>query len=111
MGPLRRQKMTGPVRRCPADAGQPNRPRLTRINPDPVRLDFPAFAGQRADLGRKRIALIPLPLTCVSAPEWSAASAPTPGGEAEYYFRLGIRDQREIYIERGTRVQSFGGIQ
>lgn len=35
----------------------------------------------------------------------------TPGGEAEYYFRLGIRDQREIYIERGTRVQSFGGIQ
>ena len=35
----------------------------------------------------------------------------TPGGEAEYYFRLGVRDQREIYIERGTRVQSFGGIQ
>ena len=35
----------------------------------------------------------------------------TPGGEAEYYFRLGIRDQREVYIERGTRVQSFGGIQ
>ena len=35
----------------------------------------------------------------------------TPGGEAEYYFRLGIREQREIYIERGTRVQSFGGIQ
>jgi hypothetical protein len=35
----------------------------------------------------------------------------TPGGEAEYYFRLGIRDQREIYYERGTRQQSFGGIQ
>lgn len=35
----------------------------------------------------------------------------TPGGEAEYYFRLGIREQREIYLERGTRVQSFGGIQ
>jgi len=35
----------------------------------------------------------------------------TPGGETEYYFRLGIRDQREIYYERGTRVQSFGGIQ
>jgi len=35
----------------------------------------------------------------------------TPGNEAEYYFRLGIRDQREVYLERGTRVQSFGGIQ
>jgi hypothetical protein len=35
----------------------------------------------------------------------------TPGGETEYYFRLGIREQREIYLERGTRVQSFGGIQ
>jgi hypothetical protein len=34
-----------------------------------------------------------------------------PGGEAEYYFRLGVRDQKEIYVERGTRVQSFGGIQ
>lgn len=35
----------------------------------------------------------------------------TPGGEAEYYFRLGVRDQREIYYERGSRAQSFGGIQ
>lgn len=35
----------------------------------------------------------------------------TPGGSAEYYFRLGVRDQKEIYVERGTRVQSFGGIQ
>jgi len=35
----------------------------------------------------------------------------TLSGEAEYYFRLGIRDQREIFYERGTRVQSFGGIQ
>ena len=34
-----------------------------------------------------------------------------PGGEAEYYFRLGVIDQREIYFERGTRTQSFGGIQ
>jgi lipopolysaccharide assembly outer membrane protein LptD (OstA) len=33
------------------------------------------------------------------------------GGEAEYYFRLGVRDQREIYYERGSRAQSFGGIQ
>ena len=32
-------------------------------------------------------------------------------GEAEYYFRLGVRDQKEIYYERGTRAQSFGGIQ
>ena len=35
----------------------------------------------------------------------------TPGGEAEYYFRLGIKEQREVYIERGTRVGSLGGIQ
>lgn len=34
-----------------------------------------------------------------------------PGGEAEYYFRLGVRDQREIFYEKGTRVQSYGGIQ
>ncbi len=33
------------------------------------------------------------------------------GGESEYYFRLGVHDQRELYFERGTRVQSFGGIQ
>lgn len=33
------------------------------------------------------------------------------GGEAEYYFRLGVKDQREIYLERGTRVGSLGGIQ
>ncbi len=35
----------------------------------------------------------------------------TPGGETEYYFRLGIREQKEIFYERGSRVQSFGGIQ
>jgi len=34
----------------------------------------------------------------------------TPGGEAEYYFRIGIKDQREVYLERGTRVGSIGGI-
>jgi lipopolysaccharide assembly outer membrane protein LptD (OstA) len=34
-----------------------------------------------------------------------------PGGQAEYYFRLGVREQREIYYERGTRTQRFGGIQ
>ncbi len=34
-----------------------------------------------------------------------------PGSGAEYYFRLGITDQREVYYERGSRVQSFGGIQ
>jgi hypothetical protein len=33
------------------------------------------------------------------------------GGEKEYFFRLGLRDQREVYYERGTRAQSFGGIQ
>lgn len=33
------------------------------------------------------------------------------GGEAEYYFRLSVKDQREIYFERGTRVGSIGGLQ
>ena len=33
------------------------------------------------------------------------------GGEAEYYFRLGVKDQRELYIERGTRQGSLGGLQ
>jgi hypothetical protein len=33
------------------------------------------------------------------------------GGETEYYFRLQVKDQREIYVERGTRVGSLGGIQ
>ena len=33
-----------------------------------------------------------------------------PGAEAEYYFRLAIKDQKEIYLERGTRETSFGGI-
>jgi hypothetical protein len=31
-------------------------------------------------------------------------------GEAEYYFRIGIKEQREVFYERGTRTQSFGGI-
>ncbi len=44
---------------------------------------------------------------------WSATFTRTfvPGGSTEYYFRLGIKEQREIYIERGTRVGSIGGIQ
>ena len=33
------------------------------------------------------------------------------GGEAEYYFRIGVKDQKEIYLERGTRMGSLGGIQ
>lgn len=32
------------------------------------------------------------------------------GGETEYYFRIGVRDQRELYYERGTRTGSIGGI-
>jgi lipopolysaccharide assembly outer membrane protein LptD (OstA) len=32
-------------------------------------------------------------------------------GEAEYYFKLSIKDQRELYLEHGTRQSSFGGIQ
>src|SRR5262249_38251713 len=44
---------------------------------------------------------------------WQASFSRTfvVNGEAEYYFRIGIKEQREIYLERGTRVQSFGGIQ
>jgi hypothetical protein len=33
------------------------------------------------------------------------------GGESEYYFRLAVKDQRELYYERGTRAGSLGGIQ
>lgn len=33
------------------------------------------------------------------------------GGEAEYYFRLGVKDLREVFYERGTRTGSIGGIQ
>ena len=33
------------------------------------------------------------------------------GGEAEYYFRISIKEQSEIYYERGTRAGSIGGIQ
>lgn len=44
---------------------------------------------------------------------WTASFTRTfiAGGEAEYYFRIGVKDQREIYLERGTRVGSLGGIQ
>ena len=34
-----------------------------------------------------------------------------PGGRAEYYFRIGVKDQRELYLERGSRSSSLGGIQ
>ena len=33
------------------------------------------------------------------------------GGEAEYYFKLSVKDQRELFIERGSRAGSIGGIQ
>jgi lipopolysaccharide assembly outer membrane protein LptD (OstA) len=44
---------------------------------------------------------------------WTATFTRTfiSGGEAEYYFRLGIKEQKEVYVERGTRVGSLGGIQ
>jgi lipopolysaccharide assembly outer membrane protein LptD (OstA) len=32
------------------------------------------------------------------------------GGETEYYFRIGVKDQKEIFLERGTRMGSLGGI-
>jgi hypothetical protein len=35
----------------------------------------------------------------------------TVGGEAEYYFRIGVKEQPEFYIDRGTRAISIGGIQ
>jgi hypothetical protein len=35
----------------------------------------------------------------------------TQGGEAEYYFRLSVKELRELYVERGTRTGSLGGIQ
>ena len=43
---------------------------------------------------------------------WEASFTRTfnPGAEAEYYFRLSIKDQKEIYYERGTRETTFGGI-
>ena len=44
---------------------------------------------------------------------WTVAFTRTfaPGGEAEYYFRLSVKDQKEIYVERGSRTGSLGGIQ
>jgi lipopolysaccharide assembly outer membrane protein LptD (OstA) len=35
----------------------------------------------------------------------------TPGFNAEYYFKIGIKDQKEVFLEQGTRRSSFGGIQ
>ena len=32
------------------------------------------------------------------------------GGEAEYYFKLGVKDLKELFVERGTRIGSIGGI-
>src|SRR6185503_4737050 len=44
---------------------------------------------------------------------WQASFTRTfnPGLEAEYYFKISIKDQKEIFLERGTRTSSFGGIQ
>lgn len=44
---------------------------------------------------------------------WTASFTRTfnQGGEAEYYFRLGVKDLKELYVERGTRTGSIGGIQ
>ncbi len=35
----------------------------------------------------------------------------TLGGEAEYYFKISVKDQKELFLERGTRNGSIGGIQ
>jgi hypothetical protein len=44
---------------------------------------------------------------------WTAQFTRTfaPGGEAEYYVRLSVKDQKELFVERGTRTGSLGGIQ
>jgi hypothetical protein len=44
---------------------------------------------------------------------WTASFTRTfnQGGEAEYYFRIGVKDLKELYLERGTRSGSIGGIQ
>jgi lipopolysaccharide export system protein LptA len=71
------------------------------------RLDYTAsFDVSHHDLLTQRFGLT-RDLHC-----WEASFTRTfnPGLEAEYYFRLGIKDQKEIYIERGTRETSFGGI-
>jgi lipopolysaccharide assembly outer membrane protein LptD (OstA) len=35
----------------------------------------------------------------------------SPGGRPEYYFKLSVKDQRELYLDRGSRSSSLGGIQ
>jgi hypothetical protein len=44
---------------------------------------------------------------------WTASFSRTfnQDGEAEYYFRLSVKDLKELYVERGTRTGSIGGIQ
>jgi lipopolysaccharide assembly outer membrane protein LptD (OstA) len=34
----------------------------------------------------------------------------TPGFNAEYYFKIGIKEQKEVFLEQGTRGQSLGNI-
>jgi lipopolysaccharide assembly outer membrane protein LptD (OstA) len=71
------------------------------------RLDYSAtFDVTGHDLLTQRIGLT-RDLHC-----WQASFNRTfnPGGEAEYYFRLGIKEQKEIYLERGSREMIFGGI-
>ena len=71
------------------------------------RLDYSAsFDVTRHEILTQRIGLT-RDLHC-----WQATFDRTfnPGGEAEYYFKLGIKEQKEIYIERGSRETTFGGI-
>jgi hypothetical protein len=42
---------------------------------------------------------------------WVANFASSYRRRSRYYFRLGIKEQKEVYVERGTRFGSFGGIQ
>ena len=65
-----------------------------------------SFDLTRREIGTQRFALT-RDLHCWQA---SFTRTFTAGGEAEYYFRLQVKEQREIYIERGTRSGSIGGI-
>jgi hypothetical protein len=58
------------------------------------------------DMGTQRFSLT-RDLHC-----WQAIFTRTfaPEGEAEYYFRIAIKNQKEVFFERGTRSGSIGGI-
>jgi hypothetical protein len=66
-----------------------------------------AYDVTNRQMGTQRFSLV-RDLHC-----WQASFTRTfvVGGEDEYYFKIGVKDQPEIYIDRGTRAISIGGIQ